>query len=210
MPGGVDEHELALADEQRHVDRVARRARDVGDDHALFAEEAVDERGLADVRAADDREANGVVVGLRVALGQQLDDAVEQVAGAEPLGGGDRQRLAQAEAMEVRGERQLADAVALVRRDDRRQRRAAQQIGHLLIARAHAGAGVDDEHRDLRFGQPGAGLVANRAGERVLILEVDAAGVDQREEAPVPLALELLAVARDPRALVHDRLAGAR
>ena len=37
--------------------------------------------------------------------------------------------------------------------------------------------------------------------------EVDAAGVDQRQPAAVPLGAELLAVARDAGALVHDRLA---
>src|SRR4029077_8252215 len=41
----------------------------------------------------------------------------------------------------------------------------------------------------------------------VLVLEVDAAGVDQRERAAVPVGGELLAVARDAGPLMHDRLA---
>ena len=36
--GGVDDDELAAVDLQRQVDRVARRAGDLGDDHALGAE----------------------------------------------------------------------------------------------------------------------------------------------------------------------------
>ena len=67
-----------------------------------------------------------------------------------------------------------------------------------MLAGSRAGARVDDEQRDLRVGEPRLRLLANRAGERVLVGEVDASGVDQRERAPVPLALELLAVARDP------------
>ena len=59
-------------------------------------------------------------------------------------------------------------------------------------------------------GERRARLVLDRDGERVLVVEVDAAGVDQRERAPVPLGLELLAVARDPGPLVHDRLARLR
>ena len=43
-----------------------------------------------------------------------------------------------------------------------------------------------------------------------VVVEVDAAGVDQREAPPVPVGRELLAVARDARALVHDRLARLR
>ena len=62
------------------------------------------------------------------------------------------------------------------------------------------GARVDDEQRDLGVGERRARLVLDRDGERVLVVEVDAAGVDQRERAPVPVGLELLAVARDARA----------
>ena len=38
--GGVDEHERAAAALEHRVDRVARRARDLGDDHALAADAA--------------------------------------------------------------------------------------------------------------------------------------------------------------------------
>ena len=61
----------------------------------------------------------------------------------------------------------------------------------------------------VRVGEPRLRLLADRAGERVVVGEVDAAGVDQREDAAVPLAFELVAVARDPGALVDDRLARA-
>ena len=77
---------------------------------------------------------------------------------------------------------------------------AAQQVGHLLVAGAHAGARVDDQHRDLRVGERRARLLRIEPRQLVAVLEVDAAGVDQREAAPVPLARELLAVARDARA----------
>jgi hypothetical protein len=49
---------------------------------------------------------------------------------------------------------------------------------------------------------------AASASEFVLILEVDAARIDQRQLAPVPVGRELLAVAGHPRAFVHDRLPG--
>ena len=63
--------------------------------------------------------------------------------------------------------------------------------------------------RDLRVGQRGARLVADRAGDRVEVERVHAAGVDEREAAAVPLAGDLLAIARDAGALVHDGLARA-
>ena len=63
---------------------------------------------------------------------------------------------------------------------------------------------------DLGVGDRLARLVLDRDGERVLVVEVHAAGVDQRQPAAVPLGGELLAVARDARALVDDRLARLR
>src|SRR5215211_2446300 len=210
--GRVDQQQRPAVDLDRRVDRVARGAGDVGDDHALAAEEGVDEAGLADVRAADHGEADGLLVLLRgvVAVGQQLDQAVEQVARAQPLRGGDRQRIAEPEAVEVVHEPDVARVVDLVGRDDDGQAAAAQDVGDLRVAGAHARARVYDEQRDLRIGERLARLVLDRDAERVLLAEVDAAGVDQREAAAVPVGRELLAVARDAGALVDDRLARLR
>ena len=108
------------------------------DDHALAAEERVDERGLADVRAADDGEPDEVLVllGCVLGVGRDLEQAVEQVAGPETLGGGHRQRLAEAEAVEVVDEHEVARRVDLVRGDHHRQLAAAQDLRDLLVARA--------------------------------------------------------------------------
>src|SRR5207247_5812727 len=84
------------------------------------------------------------------------------------------------------------------------------QVGELLVAGPQPRLGVDDEHGDAGVGQRGARLIADRAGERIRVGEVDAAGVDEVEASAVPLGLDLVAVARDARALVHDRRAPAR
>ena len=55
--GGVDEQPRHAAELDELVDRVARGAGDVVDDDALRARELVQQRGLADVRAADQRDA---------------------------------------------------------------------------------------------------------------------------------------------------------
>ena len=139
--------------------------------------------------------------------GQQLHQAVEQVARAEPLGGRHRHRLAEPEAVELVREREVAHGVDLVGGHHHGHVAAAQDVGHLLVAGPQPRAGVDHEQGDLGVGQRGARLVLDGDGQRVLVVEVHAARVDQRERAPVPVRLELLAVARDARALVHDRLA---
>ena len=71
--------------------------------------------------------------------------------------------------------------VDLVGGDDDGLAPAAQEVGDLLVARAQRRPGVDDEHGDLGVGERGARLLLDRDGERVLVVEVDAAGVDQRE-----------------------------
>ena len=54
----VDEHVAPRlrpgTDRERHLDRVARRARDLGDDHPRRVEEPVDVRGLPSIRPPDD------------------------------------------------------------------------------------------------------------------------------------------------------------
>ncbi len=97
-----------------------------------------------------------------------------------------------------------ARVVELVREHQYLTARRAQDLGELLVARRHTRRRVDHEKdeiglldglarlcRDLRHERPGVGLV-------------DAAGVDEAERRPRPLAQELLAVARDSRRLVDD------
>ena len=146
---------------------------------------------------------------LVLVLGQQLDEAVEQVAGAEPLRRRDGQRLAQPEAVEVVHERDVARRVDLVGGQHDRQAAAAQHLGHLGVAGAHARRAR--RPRTARRRRPRAPRAPGRGSRR------RAASVSSRstppvsisaKRAPVPVGGELLAVARDPRRLVHDRLAG--
>ena len=208
---GVDDDQPAVADLDREVDRVARGARDVGDDHPLLPGDLVDEARLADVRAADDREADDVLLlGRLVVLGQHARPS--RRAGRRCRGPA-RRRPRRARrgrgAWNSWASGDVADAVDLVRGHDDRLVPAAQQVGELLVAGPAPRARVDDEHRDVGVVERGLGLLADRAGERVDVGVVDAAGVDEREAAPVPLRGDLVAVAGDPRALVHDGLARA-
>src|SRR3954469_487590 len=211
QPRGVDDHELAPVDLERQVDRVARGPGHVGDDHALVAQQLVDEGRLADVGAPDDGQADGVVlfVGLVALVGQRLGHAIEQVADVEPLRGRHRQRIAEAERVEVGGQRHVAHRVDLVGREDDGALPAAQDVGELLVTGPAPGARVDDEDRRNGIVERGLGLLADRAGDRVDVEEVHAPGVDQVEAPAVPLAGDLVAIARDARALVDDRRARA-
>ena len=115
-PGGVDEHERAVAALEHGVDRVARRARHLGDDHALLAEQRVQQARLADVRPAEDRDADRLLADLlRAAAREHRHDRVEQVAGAVAVLGRERHRVAEPEPVELERERVLVRVVDLVR-----------------------------------------------------------------------------------------------
>ncbi len=86
----------------------------------------------------------------------ELDQAVQQVAGAEALGGRHGERLAETEGVEFVRQRQVVRAVDLVGGHEHRAVPAAQDVGDLRVARALTALGVHDEHRHVGVGQRGA------------------------------------------------------
>ena len=101
----------------------------------------------------------------------------------------------------------LAAVVHLVGDHDHRHAAAAQLARQLGVAGAQAGARVHHEHRQVGLLERGERLAPDLLGHLVLPREVHAAGVDEREADPVPVRVDLLAVAGHARVLVHD---GAR
>ena len=146
---GVDEPPGLAAQLDELVDRVTGGAGDRVDDDPLLAGELVEQRGLADVRPAEQRHppraASCVRAVDRGALGQRLEDRVEQVAAAPPVQRGDRVRLAEAERPQARGVGLGALVVDLVRGQDDRLARPAQQPDDGLVGVGGADRRVDDE-----------------------------------------------------------------
>ena len=193
------------------VDRVAGRARHVGDDHALRAEERVQQRRLADVRPSEDRDPDRLFADLRRPDSRQLlDDLVEQVAGAVAVQRGERERVAEPELVELDRLEVAPGIVDLVRQHDHRLLRGAQGDCKLLVAGRDPVAGVDDEEDEVGLLDRGPRLHCDLGAEGVGREVVDAAGVDQQEVLPVPVGEKLLAIASHARGLVHDRRHASR
>jgi hypothetical protein len=92
--GGIDEHEVAIVAAERHHDRVARGTGHVAGNHPLFADQAVHERGLADVGSADHRHTDGARVFRRRRFGlATLEHFVDEVQTSLAVAGGNRVRL---------------------------------------------------------------------------------------------------------------------
>jgi len=98
---GVDEAPDSAADLDERVDGVTGGAGEVVDDDALLPRGLVEQARLADVRAADDRNATGptdlLLRDLRH-LGQDAHGLIEHVGDAATVQRRDRPGLAEAEA----------------------------------------------------------------------------------------------------------------
>src|ERR1700730_17307237 len=92
---GVDQNNgNAVVDELR-VDGITRGSRQRAHERALVSEQRIQQRGLAHVGPAHDREAVGFRVELWLFGGrrQRLDDAIEEIAYAQPVLRGDQAGL---------------------------------------------------------------------------------------------------------------------
>ncbi len=209
---GVHELPGLAAQLDQLVDRVAGGAGHLVDDHPLLARDLVQQRGLADVRAADQRDparpAERGAEGLLGGLGQRVEGGVQHVAGAAAVQRGDRVRLAEAQRPQHGGVRLAGRAVHLVGDQYDGLAGPAQQLDDGLVGVGGADLGVHDE--DHRVGGLDRELGLHRHGgvdaEHVLL---PAAGVDDLEATAVPVGLVRDPVAGDARLVLDDRLPAA-
>ena len=174
---------------EARVDRVARRAGDLRDDRALLAEERVDERRLADVRAPDDREGDLVRRAASVSardsplppeLVSRSRDRGLQVVDADVVLGRDAVDLGEPELPRL----DLALAALLAGRSCWRRRPRSRPASRTIaggraVARQDARGGVHDEEDEVRAPDRRDGLVAHGRRDLLLAPRVVAAGVDE-------------------------------
>ena len=199
----VNEHVVtrlgSLADRERHLDRIARRARNLRDDDARRIEKTIDVRALARVRTPHNRHAqrtNGRLVGdgRRELRNKRVD---ERLHAAAVLGRG--REDGKPEALEFRRAPVVVGRVALVRRDHARNARLADALDHFRIERRNALARIDNDHADGRVLDRERRLVARLVIERILrhaLVERNTARVDEHNLATRNLDLARHAVAR--------------
>ena len=194
---------------KQRVDRVARRAGNVGDDGALLAQQRVEERGLADVGLADERQRE-----FRSRLGgaglrrEPIDDRVEQIAGPLAVNRRDRKRFAETEPRElaVHG-RQGARRLGFVGDQQDRVFRAAENHRDVEVDRVETVLRVDDEHDHVGVAGRVLRLLARAERDRVvgIDVELDAAGIDAGERSAAPLREGVQPVAGHAGRVLDDR-----
>ncbi len=194
------------------VDGIARRAGDIADEHALFAQDAIDERRLPDVRTADNRNPR---LGLfrfllfRFRLGQPLDHFVEEIADALPVLRGNLHDRLEPELVEIERARLRALVVGLVDRDDDRPPFRADGLGDFEVGRHQPLASIDDEHEDGGIFERAPPVLEHLLLERILALAEHAGRVGQQKRHVAPVGGLLDDIAGRSGRRVHDGPAGA-
>ena len=146
--------------------------------------------------------------GRSAAPGEPRDDLVEQVARAVAMERRDRDRIAEAEPVELESLEVAARVVELVREHEHRPPRRAQDLRELLVARRDPALASTTKSTRSASVDRLARLRGDLRSERPRVRAIDAARVDEPEVRSRPLAQKLLAVARDAGRLVDD--GGAR
>ena len=153
-----------------------------------------------------------VVLGLLVVLRREiLQTCVEQVARAVAVDGGDGDRVAETEVIElvelgIGG----AGGVHLVHGEHDRLFRPLQHVRDLLIGGGHAGLDVDDEDDDRRVVDGDLRLLAHERRESGLSVLGSMPPVSTRVKVrPFQSALAVDAVARHAGRVLHDGKAAA-
>ena len=167
QPRGVDEAQRPVFDLDHGVDRVARRAGQVVHDRPLLPHQAVEERRLADVGAADDRDredavALGGVVGRHLlvasAPGSAATTASSSSPDSRPWIADTGPRLAEPEPQELVDVDLALLAVDLVDHDHHGHVAALQHPGDARVLLGDAGRDVDDEQHEIGGAHRGLGL----------------------------------------------------
>ena len=182
--GGVDQAVLAAIALEVDRDRIAGRARHVGGDHPLLAEDAVHQRRLADIGTADERDADafaGRCRGFRRRRPPATPPARAQAARRCPACAPTTpENVLDAVAREFSERRLRVDAVGLVDDEEGRRGDLAQPRQDVVIQRRRAFAPIDDEQDEVGFLRRGARLPGGGAG-KAFVAAIDAAGVDKHK-----------------------------
>ena len=207
QPRGVDQQERPPIALEGHQDAVARGAGLLARDHPLLPEQPIDERGLAHVRSADDCDADGARVGLRHLLRLEAREHVlHELLAPLTVAGGDGERLAESERMEVRGHHVGVEPLGLVEDERDRLSGAAQLARHELILRREPGARVGEQQQPIGLGDRTLGLGAHLRLDAARVLD-EPAGVDDDAGNRTHPAEAVLPVARESGHVRHDGVA---
>ena len=204
--GGVEQFPALAFPLDRGVDRVAGGAPDRADDRPFLAANGIEQARFADVGPADDRQLDRLLLLHLGGGGQVGEQGIEQLGGAGAVDGRHRVGLAQAQAPELgRHGQALVGRFAFVHRQQHRAALAPQPLGDRLVGGGEPLLAIGDHHGHGRLGQGQVGLFADLRQKFAVVIEHQAARIDDPEGAIAPEPLLVGAVPGHPGLVMHDR-----
>src|SRR5713226_7941413 len=207
-PRGIHEAIFLAAVNHAGIHGVARRARLGRNNGALFAGQAVEQSGFADVGTPDNghlHRLRGCLTGSLARYGgpQRFKRRVEQIVHTRAMLGGKREH-GFTKPVKHGSLRFLLRRVHFIGGDEQRLPGLPQQSRKLLIERRHALARVHNQNQQPGLINGHARLAEDLARNGRLLIGDDAAGVHDLRGSPVPAYRAVDAVARDARLVGDD------
>ena len=211
-PRGVDQDVALSAVPEGHLDAVARGARRVMREHSRAAGEPVDEGGFSGVGPSDDADPDTLlaVAGrarpvLREHPGQRGGKAVD----ASAMRRRDRDRVAEAQRMEIDGGGGFGESVDLVGGHGDRFAAAPQPIRDAPVRAGEARSRIEHQHQQRGFFDRERGLIRDELRYRVAAVG-QTPGIDHHDVASSDARVAVTPVARQSRQVRDERVARAR
>ena len=223
----IDQGVLFVVAFERDVDAVAGGTGLVIDNDPLLAKHAVDQRRLAHVGPADDRDLDAILFArpwdalqflafgdrlalftfafgnFGVVLGEHAERLLQHMADPAAMGGGNRQSVTKTQRTEFRAGDIGINAVDLVRHEKVALVHLAQVFGNHLIARRHASTRIDHEHDSIGLLHGLQGLLRH-LGVDAFLIPCQTTGIDDDVGATLPLGLAILAITGQTGIFRHD------
>ncbi len=211
--GCIDQRVGLAAALELHVDGVPRGARHVERNHTLFADQGVDQRGLAHVRPAHDGDLDAALGALiflgefRALFHRQFQRLVDQLAHAVAVGRRNGIGVAHAKLVELRHHGGVLHALGLVHGQHDAAPGLAQVIGDHPVLGRQPEAAVDEEDHHVGLDHRLAGLLGHLGNDAFLGHRLEAAGIDGDERTFTDAAFAIVAITREPGQIGDKRVA---
>ena len=188
------------------IDRVTGRSGNVGDDHAVLAQQLIDHGALSDIRLTDEGDLDGIILVLFCRLNREVPDhLIEHVADAELVHRRYTERITEPQIIElVNIVTELLEAVDLIHTENDRLSGLPEHIRHLVVRIDETGTNIHDENDDICRIDRQLCLCTHLRQDDILGIRLDTTRIDQRKLVIQPLRIRIDTVTGHARRILHD------
>ena len=204
----VNEDILLSVVHHHRIDCVARCSRNVRDNHAVFAEQAVDDGTLSHIRFSDQRYLRALILFFFSLVDRRevCFDGFQEIADAEAARRRNRNRISAGEVIElVNIVLKLCETVHLIDREHHRLLCAAQHVRDPVVRIRDAGSHIGQKDNHIRRIYGNLRLLAHGDEELISRLRLDTAGINQRKVTIEPAAVRINSVPGDAGDVFDNR-----